>query len=395
MIRILLSAILFAACQSASSQKNTAEGPKPAKIVKVGAEQLDVVLPKLKNKRVALVVNHTSLVGHTHLVDTLLASGIHVVKVFGPEHGFRGNAADGQTITDSLDTKTKLPVLSLYGKTKKPTPNHLKNIDLVIFDIQDVGTRFYTYISTMHYVLEACAEQGVKVLVLDRPNPNDFIDGPFNRKPLQSFVAMHAIPAVHGLTVGELATMINEEKWLANGVRCDVEIIKVKGWQHGQPYVLPVKPSPNLPNQQAVNLYPSLCFFEGTVISIGRGTPFPFQVAGNPLLTTYSFSFVPNTIAGVAVKPPHENKTCYGLDLRTAKAERRINLKYLLELFKAYPEKEKFFTDYINLLAGNPEFKNDVLAGKTEEEIRATWQKELDAYKTLRKKYVLYPEANH
>ena len=227
MIRILLSAILFAACQSASSQKNTAEGPKPTKIVKVGAEQLDVVLPKLKNKRVALVVNHTSLVGHTHLVDTLLASGIHVVKVFGPEHGFRGNAADGQTITDSLDTKTKLPVLSLYGKTKKPTPNHLKNIDLVIFDIQDVGTRFYTYISTMHYVLEACAEQGVKVLVLDRPNPNDFIDGPFNRKPLQSFVAMHAIPAVHGLTVGELATMINEEKWLANGVRCDVEIIKV------------------------------------------------------------------------------------------------------------------------------------------------------------------------
>jgi uncharacterized protein YbbC (DUF1343 family) len=394
MIRILLSALLFAACQSASSQKKTNDVQKPTEIVKVGAEQLDIVLPKLKNKRVALVVNHTSLVHNTHLVDTLLASGVNIVKVFGPEHGFRGNAADGQTITDSLDAKTKLPVISLYGKTKKPTPNHLKNIDLVIFDIQDVGTRFYTYISTMHYVMEACAEQKIKVLVLDRPNPNDFIDGPFNRKPLQSFIAMHAIPAVHGLTVGELANMINEEKWLASGVRCDVDVIKVKGWQHRQPYVLPIKPSPNLPNQQAVNLYPSLCFFEGTVISIGRGTPFPFQVAGNPLLTHYSFSFVPNTITGVAVKPPHENKTCYGLDLRTVKTDRKINLSYLLEMFKVYPEKEKFFTDYINLLAGNPEFKNHVLAGKSEDEIRATWQKELIAYKTLRKKYLLYPEAN-
>jgi len=281
-----LTVLTFVTCGSGVHVSNTPPSPAkvavPQKQAVIGAAQLDLLLPKLKDKRVALVVNHTSLIGKTHLADTLKSRGINIVKIFGPEHGFRGNAADGEQVNDSIDFKTGIPVVSLYGKNRKPTAKQFSNVDVVIFDIQDVGTRFYTYIGTMHYVMETCAETKKKLVILDRPNPNAFVDGPMNEKPLQSFVAMHAIPIAHGLTVAELAQMINGEGWLANKLKCDVDIIKLKNWHHSDDYVLPIKPSPNLPNNQSVKMYPFICLFEGTVISLGRGTPFPFQVLGNP-----------------------------------------------------------------------------------------------------------------
>jgi len=358
--------------------------------VRCGADQLDILLPLLKDKHIALVINHTSLVGSTHLADTLKSGAVTIVKIFGPEHGFRGSAADGEHVSDSVDIKTGIPVASLYGKNKKPTSSQLSDVDVVVFDIQDVGTRFYTYISTMHYVMEACAENNKKLIILDRPNPNAFVDGPINEKPLQSFVAMHAIPIAHGLTVAELAQMINGEGWLANNLKCDLEIIPLKNWKHADNYSLPIKPSPNLPNDQAVRLYPSICLFEGTVISLGRGTLFPFQVLGNPELKTMDYQFTPVTIKGVAVKPPHENKLCYGLDLRNAVIERKIDLKYLIRMYQAYPYKEKFFLPYFDILAGNTVLKQQIKEGFSEEQIRESWKKELDAYKAKREKYLLY-----
>jgi len=340
---------------------------------------------------VALVVNHTSLIGKTYLADSLKALGVNIVKIFGPEHGFRGNAADGEHVNDSVDIKTGIALVSLYGKNKKPTPQQLENVDVVIFDIQDVGTRFYTYISTMHYVMEACAESNKRMIILDRPNPNDFVDGPMNEKPFQSFVAMHPIPIAHGLTVGELAQMINGEGWLINKLKCDIEIVKLKNWKHGQSYDLPVGPSPNLPNNQAIRLYPSICLFEGTVISVGRGTPYPFQAIGNPELKEMTFTFTPVTIKGVAVKPPHENKLCYGIDLRTETPARKINLNYLFKMYRAYPEKEKFFNSYFDVLAATPKLKQQIQQGMTEDQIRETWKPGLDSYNAMRKKYLLYP----
>lgn len=375
--------------QSPSIQPGTTKSKKES--ILVGAEQLDLLLPKLTGKRVGLVVNHTSMVGNTHLVDTLKSIGVNLVKIFGPEHGFRGNAADGEHVSDSVDHKTKIPVVSLYGKNRKPTAQQFSNVDVVIFDIQDVGTRFYTYISTMHYVMETCAETTKKLIILDRPNPNAFVDGPINEKPGQSFVAMHPIPIAHGMTVGELARMINGEGWLPNKAQCDIEIIPVKNWKHTDEYILPVKPSPNLPNQQSVTLYPSICLFEGTVISLGRGTAFPFQVLGNPLLTQMPFQFTPVTIKGVAMNPPHENKICYGVDLRTVKPERKINLSYLFQFYNAYPEKEKFFIAYFDILAGNAKLKEQIKQGLTEDEIRKTWKPDLEAFNQKRATYLLYP----
>lgn len=366
-------------------------GTDPGKEVTLGAEQMHVLLPKLENKRVALVVNHTSLVGDTHLTDTLMSSGINVKKVFAPEHGFRGAAADGEKINDGVDAKTGLPIVSLYGKNRKPTPEQLSDVDVVIFDIQDVGTRFYTYISTMHYVMEACAEQGKKMIILDRPNPNgSYIDGPIRVPSLESFVGMHPIPIVHGLTVGELSGMINGEGWLKNKVKCDVEVIPIKGWTHDDSYSLPVKPSPNLPNDQAVTLYPSLCLFEGTVISVGRGTQQPFLIIGNPEFKGMPFSFTPKPIPGMSNEPPHEGKTCYGLDLSNVEVERRINLKYLIDFYQRYPDKEKFFIGSFDRLAGTPELKEQIRKGMTEDQIKATWQEGLEAYGEMRKKYLLY-----
>lgn len=357
----------------------------------LGADQLDVLLPKLKNKKVALVVNHTSLVGQTHITDTLVSSGINIRKVFAPEHGFRGAAADGEKINDGVDPKTGLPIVSLYGSNRKPTPEQLSDVDVVIFDIQDVGTRFYTYISTMHYVMEACAEQGKKMIILDRPNPNGgYVDGPVRVPELKTFVGMHPIPIVHGLTVGELSGMINGEGWLEKGIKCDVEIVGLKNWKHDDFYSLPVKPSPNLPNDQAVKLYPSLCLFEGTVVSVGRGTETPFLIIGNPEFKDMPFTFTPRPIPGASNDPPQNGKVCYGLDLRNVEVQPRINLKYLLDFYNKYPEKEKFFIGSFDRLAGTPELKEQIRKGFTEDQIRDTWQEGLESYTRLRAEYLLY-----
>jgi uncharacterized protein YbbC (DUF1343 family) len=358
----------------------------------VGAEQLNLLIPKIQNKSIALVVNHTSLVGETHLADTLQASGITIKKVFAPEHGFRGSAADGEEVKDGVDTRTGLPVVSLYGANRKPTSEQLEDVEVVIFDIQDVGTRFYTYISTMHYVMEACAEQGKKLIILDRPNPNgSYVDGPVRLPEMKSFVGMHPIPIVHGLTVGELARMINGEGWLEKGLKCDVEVIEVINWKRADFYSLPVKPSPNLPNDQAVKLYPSLCLFEGTVISVGRGTQKPFLVVGNPEFDDLPYSFTPREIPGMSNNPPHEDKVCYGLDLSNVSVERKINLQYLLDFYKKYGDKENFFTPYFNTLAGTPVLQQQIKAGFTQDQIKETWQADLRTFQEKRKKYLIYP----
>lgn len=358
----------------------------------IGAEQLDVLLPKLKDKRVGLVVNHTSLIGKTHLTDTLKSRNVLIKKVFAPEHGFRGNAADGETVKSGFDTKTGLPIVSLYGANKKPTAEQLIDLDVVIFDIQDVGTRFYTYISTMHYVMEACAEQKKKVIILDRPNPNgNYVDGPIREPELKSFVGMHPIPIVHGLTVGELAMMINGEGWLEKGLKCDVEVIPVKNWKHEDEYAITTKPSPNLPNDQAIKLYPSLCLFEGTVISVGRGTQTPFLVLGNPLLKDLPYQFTPVDIPGMSVDPPHENKLCYGIDLSNVPLKRAFTLKYLIDFYQLYPEKDKFFGASFDRLAGTTKLKEQIKQGLTEEEIKATWKQGLDEFQKMREKYLMYP----
>lgn len=361
-------------------------------MVAVGAQQLDQFLPLIKDKRIALVVNHTSLVGETHLVDTLVKLGVQVIKIFGPEHGFRGDAADGEHVNDSLDAKTGLPVLSLHGANRKPSASQLGNVDLVIFDIQDVGARFYTYISTMHYVMEACAEHGKRLIVLDRPNPNgNYVDGPIREPDFKYFLAMHPIPIVHGLTVGELAQMINGEGWLEGGLICDLTIIPIKNWSHQDEYSLPVRPSPNLPNDQSIKLYPSLCLFEQTVISVGRGTTMQFQVLGNPELKDFTFQFTPVSMKGVSNTPPHQDKPCYGIDLRSVPVERKFDLSYLLKFYTLYPNKEKFFLPYFDNLAGTKTLKQQIKAGRSEAEIRASWEPELSKYKEMRKKYLLYP----
>jgi uncharacterized protein YbbC (DUF1343 family) len=385
----ILVLITFASFFGCSAQQPAATD---ASSVKVGADQLDLLLPKIKGKRVALVVNHTSRVGKTHLVDTLLSRGVDITKIFGPEHGFRGTAADGQHVDDSVDARTGIPVLSLHGNNKKPTPKHLDNTDVMIFDIQDVGARFYTYISTMHYIMEACAENKKELIVLDRPNPNgSYIDGPIRKPEFKYFLAMHPIPIVHGLTVGELAQMINGEGWLDGRLKCNLTIIPLQNWTHNDPYSLPEKPSPNLPNDQAIRLYPSLCLFEQTVISVGRGTTMQFQVLGNPELKDLKFQFTPVSMPGISNTPPHENKVCFGMDLRAVPVEKKLDLSYLIHFYKIYPAKEKFFLKYFDNLAGTKELRQQIIKGLSEEQIRATWQQELDAYKEMRKKYLLYP----
>jgi uncharacterized protein YbbC (DUF1343 family) len=397
-IKIAVCLFMSLAVGSCNNKSISSSGQEPLQNLtvktgaQVGAEQLNLLIPRIQNKNIALVVNHTSLVGKTHLTDTLQASGIVIKKVFAPEHGFRGSAADGEEVKDGVDTRTGLPVVSLYGANRKPTAEQLEDVDIVLFDIQDVGTRFYTYISTMHYVMEACAEQGKKLIILDRPNPNgSYVDGPIRLPEMKSFVGMHPIPIVHGLTVGELARMINGEGWLEKGLRCDVEVIQVKNWKRGDFYSLPVKPSPNLPNDQAVKLYPSLCLFEGTVISVGRGTQKPFLVLGNPEFQDLPYSFTPREIPGMSNNPPHEDKVCYGLDLSNVSVEREINLQYLLDFYKKYGDKEKFFTPYFNTLAGTPQLQQQIKAGFTQDQIKETWQADLRTFQEKRKKYLIYP----
>ncbi|WP_266367116.1 exo-beta-N-acetylmuramidase NamZ family protein [Tellurirhabdus rosea] len=391
-VLFLFALLLISSCKAQTGKTSTRAASAR---LQTGAEQMNQFLPLLKGKRVGMVVNHTSIVGNTHLVDSLLARGIAIKTIFAPEHGFRGQATDGETIADGRDTRTGVPIISLYGKNRKPAPEQIDSLDVLIFDIQDVGTRFYTYISTMHYVMEACAEQKKPLIVLDRPNPNgNYVDGPVLDPKFQSFVGMHPIPVVHGLTVGELAQMINGEKWLKNGVTCPLTVVKIPAYNHRLPYRLPVPPSPNLPNQQSVLLYPSLCFFEGTIVSVGRGTDKQFQVIGAPENPAYGkFEFTPTDKPG-AVNPPQEGKRCYGYDLSQAEPPTNgLSLKYLFEFFRKTPDKTKFFlaTNYIDKLAGTDEFRKQVLAGKSEAEIRKTWEPGLNRYRALRKKYLLYP----
>ncbi|MBG8551948.1 exo-beta-N-acetylmuramidase NamZ family protein [Hymenobacter guriensis] len=379
--------------QSSSPQILAAE-PVTAPLV-VGAARFDQYLPLLKGKRVGLVVNQTARVGRAYLVDTLLTKGVDVTVIFAPEHGFRGEAADGATIKDGKDARSGRPVRSLYGATKKPTPEMLQNVDVLVFDIQDVGTRFYTFISTMHYVMEAAAEQNKEVLVLDRPNPNGwYVDGPVLEPQHKSFVGMHPIPVVHGLTVGELAKMINGEKWLASGRQCRLTVVPVQGYTHATRYELPVRPSPNLPNAHAVALYPAICLFEGTDVSVGRGTDAPFELIGAPTQPApRPFSFTPRPNAG-SPTPPQNGKLCYGEDLRQTGNEVGFTLKYLLDYYRQSTAKEKFFGKYFEQLSGTSTLRQQVVAGKSEQEIRASWEPALGQYKALRQKYLLYPDFN-
>lgn len=376
-----------------------------ANAIKTGAEQTEKYLPLLNGKRIAVVANQTSVIGRTSLIDSLKLLKINIVKIFGPEHGFRGTASAGAHVSDSLDAKTGIPEVSLYGKKSKPSKADLANVDLVVFDIQDVGARFYTYINLLAKVMESCAENGKELLILDRPNPNGFcVDGPVLDMQLKSGIGMFPIPITHGMTMGELALMYNGEGWLANRVNCRIRLIPVANYSHDLEYILPVAPSPNLNTQQSSLLYPSLCLFEGTIISQGRGTHFPFTVLGNPdLKGKYEFSFTPVSIKGMSETPLHQNKPCFGLDLRKYDTSQlretgKINLSWLIELYKAYPYKNKFFDQKqsnqignFDQLAGTTLLKQQIISGKSEKEIRASWEPALSAFKKMRIQYLLYP----
>lgn len=365
-----------------------------SKPIILGAERLDLYLDSLKGKRIALVVNQTSMVGETHLVDTLLSLGIDIKKIFAPEHGFRGNIDRGKHVNSEIDEKTGLPIVAIFGSNRRPTKAKMQDVDLVIFDIQDVGARFYTYISSMHEVMEACVTSQKKFMVLDRPNPTgDYVAGPIRETAFKSFVGMHPIPIVHGLTVGELAKMINGEGWLTNGKKCDLTVVPVKNYDHTMLYSLPVKPSPNLPNDVSIRLYPSLCFFEGTNFSIGRGTEFPFQTVGYPDQKFGTFTFTPQDIEGVQTNPLQEGKLCYGIDLRNEPLEEtKFTLKYLIDFYQKSEMGDEFFarSDFFNLLAGNATLQEQIKQGLSEAEITATWQADLNEYKKMREKYLLY-----
>ena len=377
----------------------------PKNPIKTGAEQTDKYLSYLSGKRVGVLANPTTIIGKRHLVDSLMAVGVQIVKVFGPEHGFRGNASAGVKVNNEKDPVTGINVISLYGSKRKPSKEDLADVDVMIFDVQDVGCRFYTYINVLSHIMEACAENNKELIILDRPNPNGYlVDGPVLDMRLKSGIGMFPIPIAHGMTVAEFAQMINGEGWLPNKLVCKLKIIKVANYDHEMPYTLPVKPSPNLNTQQSIMLYPSTCLFEGTILNHGRGTYFPFTVLGSPLLKEkYSFSFTPVGIAGMSETPLHQNVTCYGLDLRNydinqLRKTKRINIQWMIDLYQAYPVKEKFFDRTqsnqmgdIDKLAGSYEFRKQVMEGKSIKEIQASWEPQLSQYKTMRKKYLLYP----
>ena len=356
--------------------------------IKVAAERTKAYLPLLEDNKIAIVGNQTSMIKNTHLVDSLISLEVDVIKVFSPEHGFRGKADAGAKIEDGIDVKTGIPIISLYGKNKKPSSRQLEKIDVLLFDIQDVGARFYTYISTLHYVMEAAGEHNIKVIILDRPNPNGhYIDGPIREDGFESFVGMHPIPIVHGMTIGEYAKMINGENWISN--KCDLKVIEMENYTHDTHYDLPIKPSPNLPNSKSINLYPSLCLFEGTNISIGRGTDYPFQHFGAPYLES-NYSFTPKSGEG-SKYPKHKNIECFGTDLRFQDNYLTdINLNWIINSYNNCPYKEKFFTNFFDKLAGTDKLRLQIIDGKTEKEITGSWIEGLDKFKLTRKKYLLY-----
>ncbi|CAL2075049.1 exo-beta-N-acetylmuramidase NamZ domain-containing protein [Tenacibaculum vairaonense] len=393
---------IFTSCAQHSSSKSKKDFPliQDSKELIVAANRTEKYLPLLRGKNIAIVANQTSVIttksSSIHIVDFLHNSKkTNVVKVFAPEHGFRGKADAGETVVDGIDTKTKLPIISLYGKNKKPSQQQLKGIDVILFDIQDVGARFYTYISTLHYVMEACAETKIPVIVLDRPNPNaHIIDGPILEPEHTSFIGMHPVPVVYGMTIGEYGKMINGEQWLKNKMHCDLTIIPIKNYTHTTFYNLPIKPSPNLPNAQSINLYPSLCFFEGTNISVGRGTNKQFQVIGTPYtrLKRYSYSFTPKPNEG-AKNPKHNTKECYGYNLTKEKQLNELNLYWLIDFYQAhkkYSKQKKFFTPFFTKLAGTQKLQQQIENGLTEKQIKKSWKKDLRTFKKIRKKYLIY-----
>ncbi|WP_286478698.1 exo-beta-N-acetylmuramidase NamZ family protein [Empedobacter falsenii] len=412
-IALLLSIPLFTIAQTFeqnSQIKNNAEllNNDNGLSIGLGAENVMQYLPQLKGKKVGVVSNQTGIVrkilkkspsdyeykNTIHIVDFLIDNGINVTKIYSPEHGFRGDVDAGAKVKSGVDTKTNLPIISLYGDNKKPKANQISDVDVLVFDMQDVGARFYTYISTLHYVLEAAAENGKKVIVLDRPNPNGhYVDGPVMKNEYKSFVGMHNVPIVYGMTIGEYAQMINGEGWLANGIKADLEIIPLINYTHQSKYNLPVKPSPNLPNAHAINLYPSTCLFEGTNVNEGRGTDIQFQIYGSPFLKNMPFQYTPISKPG-ATSPKFKDEVCYGEDLSDVPYQSSINLKWLINAYKNNT-KQPFWTMngkklWIDQLSGTDELRKQIEAGLSEEEIKATWQKDLEAFKKIRAKYLIY-----
>ena len=409
---------LISCAQKVQNSEIKVQSPKKEKQeIKTGSERTSLYLNLLKGKNVAIVGNQTSVIGkifnsesygidtHTdeiidtvkfsrieyvHIVDSLLSLKINIKKVFAPEHGFRGKADAAEHIKDGTDAKTGLPIISIYGKNKKPTAEQLKNIDVVVFDIQDVGARFYTYISTLHYVMEACAESKIPVIILDRPNPNGhYIDGPVLEMKHTSFVGKHPVPVVYGMTIGEYGQMINGEKWLKKGIKCDLKVIPLKNYNHNSEYSLAIRPSPNLPNDKSINLYPSLGFFEGTIINAGRGTEFQFQRYGAPFFPKIDFSYTPKSNFG-AKYPKQKGKICYGVDLSKTKKLSAINLEWLIDAYKKTPKTEKFFGKTFTIHAGNTKLQQQIEQGLSAKEVRKTWEKDLEKFNKIREQYLIY-----
>lgn len=399
-MKIVINIFLFFMLQVAGFSQIIQKYTTANDSIVVAAERVEEYLPYLQNKRVAIVGNQTSVVSNCHLVDTILAHGINIVKVFAPEHGFRGEAANGEKINNGIDSQTGLPIISLYGKDKKPSDKMLENVDVIVFDIQDVGARFYTYISSMHYVMEAAAENNIEVVILDRPNPNGFyVDGPVLDLDYQSFVGMHPIPIVHGMTIAELALMINGEGWLEKAIQCEIHIIPCENYSHKDLYKLPIAPSPNLPNMTSVYLYPSLCLFESTEISVGRGTDFPFQIFGYPKLENGTFSFTPKKIEGVSEYPKFKDENCQGYDLREFGNFYFTNggglyLDWLIGIYTNYPDQSSFFNhnNFFDNLAGNKKLRQQITTGVSVQRIKESWDVDISTFKNKRKKYLLYPD---
>ena len=392
---VLLSVLLMCYCNSLKAQskkeRKDVASISRMKLIKTGADNYTEYLPLLAGKKIGIVTNPTGILGNkTHLVDFLLDQKVALEKIFAPEHGFRGTADAGEHIVDGKDSQTGLPIISLYGENKKPKPEQLTNLDIIIFDIQDVGARFYTYISSLHYIMEACAEQKIEVIVLDRPNPNgNIIDGPTLEIKNTSFVGMHPIPLLHGMTIGEYAKMINGEKWLLNGIQCNLTVIPCLNYKREMTYNLPVKPSPNLPNDQSINLYASLCLFEGTNVSVGRGTEKQFQIYGSPFLPKSKFKFTPKPNFG-SKDPVFKNQLCFGEDLSNIPKVKQLELKWLLKAFNKTKEKSSFFNAFFIKLTGTQKLQEQIEANLSEVEIRKSWQKGLNDFKEMRKKYLIY-----